>query len=61
MFGHLLGAEPRHASKDGFKRSFTTMTKADFARVIDEVRMYMMQNPSFFLTDLLGDRCLRDI
>ncbi|KAK0509887.1 hypothetical protein JMJ35_007281 [Cladonia borealis] len=36
MFGHFLGVEPRHPSMDGFKRSFTTLTKADFARVIDD-------------------------
>ena len=42
---------------DGFKRSFATMTKADFARVIDDVRKHMMQKPSCFLIDVLGDRC----
>ena len=61
MFGHFLGVEQPRPPMDGFKRSFTTMTKADFARVIDDVRTYMMQNPFFLLTDLLGDRCIRYI
>lgn len=59
MFGNAKGVEQRHSQMDGFKRSFSRMTKADFTRVINDVREYMMQKPSFFLTDTLGDRCDR--
>ena len=59
LFENNKGVEQRDPQMDGFKRSFTTMTKADFARVIDDVRKNMMQNQSFFLTDILGDSCVR--
>ena len=54
-FGTIL--DQRYQEMDGFNRSFTTMTKADFTRVIDEVRGYMMQKTSNSLTHLLGNRC----
>ena len=47
----------RGQEMDGFERTFTTMTKADFAKVIDDVRSYMMQKTSIILTNLLGNRC----
>ena len=54
-FGSIL--DQRYQELDGFKRSFTTMTKADFARVIDDVSGYMMQKTSILLISLLGHRC----
>ena len=55
-FGNNL--DQRYQDMDGFKHTFTTMTKADFAMVIDDVRNYKEQNSSIFLTRLLGNRCI---
>ena len=57
FFTKFQDGEQDHLRMDEFKRSFSTMTKADFARVIDDVRKHMMQKQSIFLTDVLGDRC----
>ena len=55
-FGSIV--DHRHQEMDGFQRSFTTMTKADFARVIEDVSSFMEQNTSMVLTHLLGNRCI---
>ena len=56
LFGNTEDVKQRHPQMDGFNRSFSTMTKEDFARVIEDVRKHMTQNQSVFLTDILGNR-----
>ena len=55
-FGDIL--DQRYEEMDEFTHSFTTMTKADFARVIEGVRSCMIQKTFIFLTHLLGNRSI---
>ena len=55
-FGDIF--DQRNQELDGFKHSFTTMTKEDFAMVINEVGSYILQEIFIFLTHLLGNRCI---